>query len=343
MTFRRYLMALGIAFSSLLGAFGQEPANKQVAEKQSNSNSDAELNLTDLDSIQNEIRKLLASKSVAESKITEFDWTTRTNLHSRLIVLLSEMEHVAELLVSARRDLQDRQSVQEWHSLNANIQLELAMILVKKDQHDLALGLLEQLDTSRLVDPGLALLYRTICLHKLVKVDAALNACTALMKHRKSLPMRYQQLTESLYNDLSRQKEEPLHSVVRLMSDVKRRQNLEQHSEKVLKQEKEIVRKLDEIIKSLEQQKKKSLAAAESQSKPSSSDPKSGQSNSTPASSGQQGSGDVNSKTQDSDGNWGSLSAEQRAIAVKALVRELPPHFQALMKAYFQKLAEEKK
>ena len=53
--------------------------------------------------------------------------------------------------------------------------------------------------------------------------------------------------------------------------------------------------------------------------------------------------GDVTSKSQDSEGDWGDLSKEEKAIAVKNLVRELPPHFQDLINVYFQKLAEEKK
>ncbi len=112
---------------------------------------------------------------------------------------------------------------------------------------------------------------------------------------------------------------------------------------KVLEQEEQIVKVLDDVIKDLEQKRNKMRTSSQAKAKPAQKKQDSGNSNSKPDLGGVTGKGDVTSKKQDTTGDWGNLDTKQKSIVVENLVRDLPPHFRDLMKAYFQKLAEETK
>lgn len=297
----------------------------------------------DLEKLKSEIETLLNSHSVSKNEIEKAEWSVSINLHAKIIRLLQDVPEIAEVLKRARtspRELKSDSGIARHHPI---VQLEVAMILAKQRHLDDSLEILNQIDFGRVPEPGIGLVYKAICLHQTVQIDKAKELVDLILSHRSELPTRYQRLTDSLFNDLAKHEADPLHTVARLMADVRRRQNLTEQSDKVLGQEEKIVEKLDDLIKKLEQQKKQMARASGSDSKPSNGNSKSSPEDSKPAMSGANGKGDVQSKEQNSDGSWGSLSNEEKAIAVKSLVRQLPPHFQNLMNAYFQKLAEEDK
>lgn len=299
--------------------------------------------VNDRQAIRRQLESSLSAHPAVLSELAGLDWDAPVDLHQRLIACLRKVPDNRNWLQRAREAGQAWPAESATNGLDPHVQLEIAMILVKTNRHDQALELIKTIDRSRLVEPGLALLYQTICLHQQVQVEKASRIAAILMAHRDELPLRYARITESLYTDLRKHEDQPLHTVARLMSDAGRRQLRQEHSAEALRQEAEIVEKLDQIIEDLEKQQQQANASSPSSSRPSPSSPDSGESKSLPQTGGPEATGDVQSKTQDAAGNWGKLSDEERAIAVKSMVKELPPHFQSLLKAYFQKLAEEKK
>ena len=297
----------------------------------------------DLSAIRKQLDLAINSYPSAAKQFSNLNWGQSKNLHRHLIRCLQEIPEVDRVLLQTRNRMPLPQIKIEGITGNAHVQLEIAMILVKTNRHDEALSLIEKLDKKSLVEPGLALLYQTICLHRKVEVKDALEIANVLMANRNQLPDRYSTLAESLYNDLMKHENAPLHTVARLMADAGRRQEQQEQSDQALKQEEEIIKKLDEAIKDLEKQQQQVASSSESQRQPPPSNGKSRQAETAPQKTGRQATGDVTSKNEKSASDWGNITEEEKAIAVRSLVRGLPPHFQSLLKAYFQKLAEEKK
>lgn len=296
--------------------------------------------VTPAQAIKNELQSYLAANGEDPRTLDSLDWTS-TLIHQQVVRTLKSVRSAAEILETPKDANKKLISIKNSYVRNV-LTLDVAMQLVHLYLHDEAIVLLDQIDFNQLPQPSLGLIYKNICYHQLVETDKARLYAELLMANLDRLPLRYKSMTVSIYGHLMKQNEKPLTRVAKLMSDAGRRQHLERQTKKVLDQEQEIVKTLDKLINDLEKQKKQMKMAADSNSKPSSQEQSSG-GESKPGIAGPKQNGDVESKEQGSDGNWGDLSQAEKAIAVKSLTRELPPHFQKLLNAYFQKLAEEKK
>lgn len=304
------------------------------------------------------IEKFLRQVRIPADRLAALNWG-ESSIHSELMVLFESVGVTGNCLqkieqLDAVRDQKTDLEAQlaEIHkaiqaigtpAVREQVQLQLAVQLVKLDLHDSADSILDGIDPTRLAQPALAVFFRTICAHQTVESGKRKSDAAMLVQHIDELPVRYREMAKSLYGEIQVLEKDPLQQVYRLMDDVQRRQSLRESSDRVLKEEKRIVQQLDKLINQMEQQKKKNQSMAKSQGRPKSSSPNEDQGKMTPTAGGPKNKGDVTAKNQDSDSDWGQLSAEEKAIAVESLVRDLPPHFQALLKAYFQKLAEEKK
>lgn len=301
----------------------------------------------DLERIKTETERFLTEQAASNNVLAEVQQMGEEPVsHSSFVAWLEAIPATETVLdrIAATNDPHELKLSQINSDVIKNhLLLEYSMSLVRNQLHDEALSVLQQIDQTLLVQPGLAIVFQSICHHQLVDVDSALPQLELLMANLDKLPTRYRSIAQSLYADLKQNQADPLSEVAKLMSDAGRRQSLERTSPKVLEQEEEIVKALDKIIKDLEQQRKQMRSASNSQGGPADPDQKSSPAEASPGGSASPPAGDVDSKPDDQNGNWGDLDDEAKAIAVKNLVRDLPPHFQSLMKAYFQKLAEDKK
>ena len=225
--------------------------------------------------------------------------------------------------------------------IRTQLQLYHAVRLAKASLHDESAAVLRTIEKEFLIDPGTYFFYLGLCDRQLIQIESSKGALLLLLRHEEEIPLRYHSLAGMMLADLENHKPNSLSEVSRLMWDAQRRQALARQTEKVLEQEDEIVKTLDKVIDGLEKQKRKMQAASDSKSRPiGGQQSKPMQTESTP--SGQNAKGVVDSKEQSKEGDWGSLEGSSKSIAVKNLVRDLPPHYRTLIEAYFQKLAEEK-
>lgn len=95
------------------------------------------------------------------------------------------------------------------------------------------------------------------------------------------------------------------------------------------------VEKLDALIKQLEEERQRLQGSGQSTARPTI---PADQSN---IMSGPGGSGDLQSVRDEGD-RWGDLPAHERDRILQSLTEGFPPHYQAILEAYYKKLAVEK-
>jgi hypothetical protein len=95
------------------------------------------------------------------------------------------------------------------------------------------------------------------------------------------------------------------------------------------------VEKLDALIAKLEEERKKLQGSGQSVANPTI------PANASNIMSGPGGSGDLQS-VRDADDRWGDLPAHERDRILQSLTEGFPPHYQAILEAYYKRLATEK-
>jgi hypothetical protein len=97
----------------------------------------------------------------------------------------------------------------------------------------------------------------------------------------------------------------------------------------------EAVDKLDALIAKLEEERKKLSAGGRSTANPTM------PANASNILSGPGGMGDLHG-TRDQGNRWGELPAHERDRILQSLTEGFPPHYQAILEAYYKRLAVEK-
>jgi len=193
---------------------------------------------------------------------------------------------------------------------------------------------LDPLEVADTVDPAMTLFHRAIARQQLVRRDDAISDLKRLLEREEELNRRYREVGKLMLVDLESLEVDSLDEVARLMNDIRRRQELHHSGTRVLKEEEDVIAKLDKMIEELEKQRQQQQQQASSNLAPS-----------APAqeSSLKLGSapGEVDSKPQGSGADWGNLPAKERAAAMAELAKELPSHYRELIEEYFRKLADE--
>lgn len=215
----------------------------------------------------------------------------------------------------------------------SNLRAYVGTYLAQTEFYDEALGLFENVKASQLVDPASYLFHKAVCEQQLLKAEEGLATIKQLLEDTSDVPERFAKVAELMKADLEKLEEKSLDEVSRMMSDVERRLNLGRGGARVQKTEEEIVARLDELIKKLEQQQQQ-----QSQSQSGSG---MAPSNSVPDSiiKGSTAPGEVDTREIGKKAGWGALPPKQQAKARNLIDRELPPHYRNAIEQYLRKLA----
>ena len=214
-----------------------------------------------------------------------------------------------------------------------NLLAYVGTFLTQAEFFDEALGLFEKTKPQQLVDPASYFFHKAVCEHRLLKAKEGLATLKQLLENTSDVPMRYSTVAELMKADLEKLKEKSLDEVSRMMSDVERRLKLGRGGAKVQKTEEEIVARLDELIKKLEQQQQQ-----QSQSQ-------SGSGQGVPEAApdsiikGSTAPGEVDERDIGKKAGWGALPTKQQTKARNLIDRELPPHYRNAIEQYLRKLA----
>jgi hypothetical protein len=134
----------------------------------------------------------------------------------------------------------------------ANLTLAYARLLSNRRVHEEALAALRLIRPEDVVEPATYLFHRAVCEHALLQKAEATRTLTRLLEETSEVPERYRTLAALLLLDMQTWKSKDLGDVARKMNNVERRLELARGGPETQKLQKEIVFRLDEIIKDLE-------------------------------------------------------------------------------------------
>lgn len=235
----------------------------------------------------------------------------------------------------------------------ANLGLAYARTLSNRRVHEEALATLKLFDADQVVDPAGYLFHRAICEHSLLSKQDAVQSVNRLLHEAMDSPERYKTVGALLLLDMQSWKEKDLGAVARRMSNIERRLELARGGPQTQKLQKDVIARLDELIKELEN-KAKDCQGCNGGSCPNGGESQQpgnggGQANKSPmqdsrlATNG--GTGNlVQRKARDLAGRWGSLPPQERARAEREfeeLVSSMSLAHQEAYRAYFQRLLEQ--
>jgi hypothetical protein len=239
----------------------------------------------------------------------------------------------------------------------ANLGLAVARLLSNNRVHEEALLILKSITADQTIDPASYLFHRAVCEHAMLKRDDAGESIARLIQDAVDSPERYRTVGALMLLDMQTWKKD-LGNVARLMDNSERRLDVGRGGPETQKIQKEVIARLDELIKELENKAKSkggggggggggdpnggSCPDGGSQGSGSSGGvrPTAPMQDSVIALNGGSGRVDI-AKLQKNIDNWGKLpKAEQArtAEAIEDLIRGLQPVHRAAFERYWDEI-----
>jgi len=138
----------------------------------------------------------------------------------------------------------------------ANLALAYAKALSSKRVYEESLEALQTVQPEQVVDPGAFLFYKAVAEHSLMKGREAAGSIVRLLDDVSDAPERYKWVGALMAVDMANWRDKDLGAIARKMDNVERRLDLSRGGPKTQKIQKEIVARLDELIKEKENQGK---------------------------------------------------------------------------------------
>ena len=225
----------------------------------------------------------------------------------------------------------------------ANLALAYAKALSNRRIYEETLEALKAAKPEQVVDPATYLFHRAVAEHALLHKDQANRTILRLLDDAVDVPDRYKMVSVLMALDMQSWKEKDLGEIARKMDNIERRLELARGGPKTQKIQKEVVARLDELIKKLENQAKGSSqsnggACPDGGLVPGNGQPGAPMPDSRLANNS--GPGNVDPKRLEGLAKqWGQLPEKERAAAMQELTRDLPPKYREVIETYFRKLA----
>jgi hypothetical protein len=233
----------------------------------------------------------------------------------------------------------------------ANLALAYSRILSNRRVHEEALATLRLFKAEQVVDPSGFLFHQAVCEHALLSKQDAGKTIGRLLQDALDSPERYKTVGMLMLLDMQTWKDKDLGAVARKMDNIQRRLDLARGGPETQKLQKEVIARLDELIKELEnkaQNKQPGEGGGSGPPQPGSGPP-SGNNPSAPATESGlvpgNGTGRVDPVVlrRMAEG-WGKMNERERAQAlqqVEDLTRGLSLAHQEAIRDYFRRLAED--
>jgi hypothetical protein len=226
-----------------------------------------------------------------------------------------------------------------------NLTLAYARALSQRRVYEESLDALRLVRPEQVLDPAAYLFHRAVAEHALLLKDDANRSIVRLLDDVADAPERYKMVSVLMAFDMRAWKEKDLGAIARRMDNVERRLELARGGPRTQKIQKEVVARLDELIKQLENQAK-GQDSSNGGACPDGGQP-GGSSGGAPNSPQRESKGGKNSGPGKVDPKhlenlarqWGKLPDKQRAEAMQELTRDMPPRYREVIESYFRKLA----
>jgi len=138
----------------------------------------------------------------------------------------------------------------------ANLALAYGKALSNRRVYEEALEALDAVKPEQVVDPATLLFHKAVAEHSLMKMREASNTIVRLLDDVADAPERYKTVSALMVFDMMTWKDKDLGSIARKMDNIERRLDLSRGGPKTQKLQKEVVARLDELIKEKENQGK---------------------------------------------------------------------------------------
>jgi hypothetical protein len=238
----------------------------------------------------------------------------------------------------------------------ANFALVYARVLSARRVHDQVLETLKGFKADQTVDPASFFFTKAVSEHALVMKDQALDSIDHLLADVADTPERYRTVGALMVFDMMTWKDggqdiaSRLDPLTRKMKAIKDRLDLSRGGEKTQKMEKDVVFRLDEVIKELENQQKNKgdgppgnggncPPGGKGKTQPSDNITSSSPASDSMIMTGK-GHGEINmKKLEDNAANWGKKNPKERAEAMRDMTRDLPPELRDTVERFFKDLS----
>jgi hypothetical protein len=236
--------------------------------------------------------------------------------------------------------------------VRANLALAYGKALTGRKVYEEALETFATVRPEDVVDPSTYLFHKAVCEHALMLKDRADQSIDRLLVDAVDAPERYRMVAALMHFDMVTWQEKDLGWIARKMDNIQRRLDLKRGGRDTQKIQKEVLVRLDEMIKELENKKKNPPPGGGGGDNdgncPPGGQPGGDQPGTQPQSSRPQddtkggttqGSGNVDSrKVEELAKVWGILPEKERARALVELTRGMPAKDRAVIEAYFKEL-----
>ncbi len=231
----------------------------------------------------------------------------------------------------------------------ANLALAYGKALSNRRIYEETLEALETVKPEQVVDPATLLFHKAVAEHGLMKMREASNSIVRLLDDVVDAPERYKTVAALMVFDMMAWKDKDLGSIARKMDNIERRLDLSRGGPKTQKIQKDVVARLDELIKEKENQAGGGGGGGNGGNCPPGGQPGNNPNNTTNPSAPQNdsfggngsGPGNVDPKRlKELAEVWGKLPEKDRAKAMTELTRDMPPRYRAVIEKYFKEISK---
>jgi hypothetical protein len=138
----------------------------------------------------------------------------------------------------------------------ANLTLAYAKALTSRKVYEEALDSFASVKPEDVVDPSAYFFHKAVCEHALMLKDNADSTIDRLLVDVVDAPERYRMVAALMHFDMLTWQEKDLGWIARKMDNIQRRLDLKRGGKKTQKMQKEVLVRLDEMIKELENKSK---------------------------------------------------------------------------------------
>jgi len=230
----------------------------------------------------------------------------------------------------------------------SNMTLAYAKALTLRKVYEEALEAFANVRVEDVADPSAFLFHKAVCEYELMLKDRADDTISRLIVDANDSPARYLQVAALMAYDMQTWQEKDLGWIARKMDNIQRRLDLKRGGKQTQKMQKEVLVRLDEMIKELENKAKGNCdcnGGSCPNGSPGNKDGEGKDKSTSPANdtikSNANGNGQVDQKrVAEVAEAWGKLPEKERERVLVELTRNLPARDRAVMEAYFRELAK---
>ena len=140
----------------------------------------------------------------------------------------------------------------------ANLALVYARSLTNRRVYEEALGTLKMFGAEQTADPAAYLFHRAVCEHAMLRKPEATKSISRLLEEAAAIsPDRYKTVATLMLLDMHTWKDKDLGDIARKMDNIERRLDIARGGPETQRQQREVLNRLDELIKKLENANKK--------------------------------------------------------------------------------------